>query len=143
MTNELKQAAERLKRIADGEPSKIVYGFALCESDVLDEVDYDIIARQRERDRKLLADHYLAQQAEDADGDEPVTYAWAKALPNAIDQGGCCFFRCINDIELWVSDDEGVVLHRCGGELELEIANRRALRQLLQALGITTKGTEP
>lgn len=83
---------------------------------------------------EAIARHYLSTLATEAD--EKPDYAWAKTLPGALDQGGCCLFRCVSDIELWISDDEGVVLHRCGGELELDVTTRRAVRQLLAALQI-------
>lgn len=60
MSDPIKAAAERWRRLANGERGKVVYGFAKTEDEQLDECDYDLIDKARNRDAKILADAYLA-----------------------------------------------------------------------------------
>lgn len=60
MSDPIKAAAERWRRLANGERGKVVYGFAKTEDEQLDECDYDLVDKARNRDAKILADAYLA-----------------------------------------------------------------------------------
>lgn len=60
--SELKEAAERVRRVESGERGKFVYGF---DDEEMDNFMYRMLENAMTRDLKLLAKAYLAQRADD------------------------------------------------------------------------------
>jgi len=133
MSDDIRAAAERLRRVKNGEPSKIVYGYG---DGPLDDIDCDIIATQRQKDEKLLADAHLAYlELVPADDGEPVTIEWM------VEQD---WFRESEtvvthaDVSLYVSFSSTppvvfVEVYELG-----TVRTRGEVRRLLVALGVTT-----
>lgn len=109
MTPELKAAAERVRRISNGEFFDAVYGRNLSD------------LGQREfwmRDRELLADAYLAEHP--ADDDEPVDLDWLEEQ--------------LHDSDFTVSQIGWKFFVQFEGRIEIK--TRGQLRALLKGLGV-------
>ncbi len=88
-SEEIKAAAERVRRVNNGERGKVVYGFAKSADDPIEHDDYGHIQDMLNRDRKVLAEAYLSQHARDAEGLDALRemHIAANALLYAIDNG--------------------------------------------------------
>ena len=122
--SELKEAAERVRRVESGERGKFVYGF---DDEKMDDFMYRMLENAMTRDLKLLAKAYLAQRADDA---ELVTEEWCRELLGKRNTGrlfsGGKWIPEIRGIDQWVRLSQSTT--------------RGQLRQLLSALGVSTGG---
>jgi hypothetical protein len=75
---EINAAAERVRRVNNGERGKVVYGFAKTAGDPIEHDDYDHIQSILNRDRKVLAEAYLAQHSPELE--LPVDDAWLRSV---------------------------------------------------------------
>lgn len=117
---DVKQAAERLRRLRNGEAYYDIYRPLVASDDeLLDDHDSD--------DRALVIEAYLAEHL--ADADEPITYEWWLTI--ASEEHG---FIWIGD--WWLDFSDGIVLFESPSEsLSLpHITTRGQLRKLLSAL---------
>lgn len=84
---DVKAAAERLRRIGGGEPSKVVYGFVKSANDpVYDDGDFEHLAILRRKDAERLADAYLAET-----DPTPADEAWLLSVGFMDDEHGALF----------------------------------------------------
>lgn len=148
-TSDLKAAAERLRRLADGESGKVVYGFAKSVDERLDECDYEHITEKKNRDRKICAEAYLATQQQDG-GQQPapdaaITEEWLRDVSHSCGKSGC-EWRFTNEettlsVDRWHADDSWRVF-AVTETLSVWLASYKYEHQLLSllaALGVPVK----
>lgn len=67
---------------------------------------------------------------------EMATHQWALSLPYATNQGGCTMIECAYRTELWIDENNDLIIHRAGDELNLGQRSCDAVKQIAAALNM-------
>jgi hypothetical protein len=130
MSDEIRAAAERLRRIKNGEHAFDVYA---PELDRRSSFVFNLVMDGAKCDRARLADAYLA--ANPSDGDEELTKDWLKtAMTNRLQHAYWPTMYLNQNVNMEAQD--GICVVYCGGEVVCEVETRKDFRNLLAALGV-------